>query len=95
MVPRTLWREQLPRDFERLDMIPLELHPDRLFSSEPAQRNLARALTRRSMTCRSSARIATPTRSGTRTRLWLDHAFHETFEIRERVTPVSADRIFR
>jgi glucuronate isomerase len=31
---------------------------------------------------------------GTPTRVWLDHAFHEVFGIRERLTPASADRIF-
>jgi len=31
---------------------------------------------------------------GTPTRLWLDHAFHEVFGIRERLAPESADRIF-
>ena len=31
---------------------------------------------------------------GTPTRSWLDHAFHEAFGIRERLTPESADRLF-
>ncbi|HWK47514.1 MAG TPA: glucuronate isomerase [Stellaceae bacterium] len=31
---------------------------------------------------------------GTPTRMWLDHAFHETFGIRERLTADSADRIY-
>jgi glucuronate isomerase len=31
---------------------------------------------------------------GTPTRIWLDHAFHETFGIRDRISPESADRIF-
>src|SRR5271169_1003944 len=31
---------------------------------------------------------------GTPTRLWLDHAFHEVFGIRERLSTESADRIF-
>ncbi|MEP6943776.1 MAG: glucuronate isomerase [Betaproteobacteria bacterium] len=31
---------------------------------------------------------------GTPTRIWLDHAFHEVFGVRERVTPESADRIY-
>ncbi len=31
---------------------------------------------------------------GTPTRIWLDHAFHEVFGIRERLTAQSADRIF-
>jgi len=31
---------------------------------------------------------------GTPTRAWLDHAFHEGFGIRERLTPESADRLF-
>ena len=31
---------------------------------------------------------------GTPTRIWLDHAFHEVFGIRERLTTDSADRLF-
>jgi glucuronate isomerase len=31
---------------------------------------------------------------GTPTRIWLDHAFHEVFGIRERLTANSADRLF-
>src|SRR6266567_6028824 len=31
---------------------------------------------------------------GTPTRIWLDHAFHEVFGIRERLTTESADRLF-
>jgi glucuronate isomerase len=31
---------------------------------------------------------------GTPTRVWLDHAFHDVFGIRERLTPESADRLF-
>ena len=31
---------------------------------------------------------------GTPTRIWLDHAFHEVFGIRERLTAESADRVF-
>jgi glucuronate isomerase len=31
---------------------------------------------------------------GTPTRVWLDHAFHEVFGVRERLTPGSADRLF-
>ncbi|GMU70838.1 MAG: uronate isomerase [Burkholderiales bacterium] len=31
---------------------------------------------------------------GTPTRLWLDHAFHEVFGIRERLEPANADAIF-
>jgi len=31
---------------------------------------------------------------GTPTRIWLDHAFHEVFGIRERVSAESADRIY-
>lgn len=31
---------------------------------------------------------------GTPTRMWLDHAFHEVFGIRERLTPESAERIY-
>ena len=31
---------------------------------------------------------------GTPTRIWLDHAFHEVFGIRERLTAESADRLF-
>ena len=141
-------------------MIPLTLHPDRLFSPEPRQRDLARALyatvkdlpivsphghtdpqwfadnepfservgavhhagplrvphalqpgRARSRIWRS--RGATAGRSkqdarqiwrtfaanyhlfrGTPTRIWLDHAFHQVFGIRERLTPESADRVF-
>jgi glucuronate isomerase len=32
--------------------------------------------------------------AGTPTRSWLDHAFHENFGVRERLTPESADRVF-
>ena len=35
-----------------------------------------------------------PAFRGTPTRLWLDHAFHETFGIRERLEPATADAIF-
>jgi glucuronate isomerase len=31
---------------------------------------------------------------GTPTRIWLDHAFHEVFGVRERLTGESADRVF-
>jgi len=31
---------------------------------------------------------------GTPTRVWLDHAFHDVFGIRERLTPESADRLY-
>src|SRR5438270_13219779 len=31
---------------------------------------------------------------GTPTRVWLDHAFHEVFGVRERLTPESADHLF-
>jgi len=31
---------------------------------------------------------------GTPTRIWLDHAFHEVFGVRERLTSESADRVF-
>jgi glucuronate isomerase len=31
---------------------------------------------------------------GTPTRVWLDHAFHDVFGVRERLTPETADRIF-
>ena len=31
---------------------------------------------------------------GTPTRIWLDHAFHEVFGVRERLTEESADRLF-
>jgi len=31
---------------------------------------------------------------GTPTRIWLDHAFHQVFGIRERLSPESADRLF-
>ena len=144
-------------------MIPLSLHPDRLFSSEPGQRALARALyaTVKDLPIVSphghtdpqwyadnepfgsasalfitpdhyvfrmlysqgvrledlaipirpdaagNARVETDARRiwrifaahyrlfrGTPTRIWLDHAFHETFRIRERLTPESADRLF-
>ena len=140
-------------------MTVLTLHPDRLFSSEPTQRNLARALyaTVEKLPIVSphghtdprwyadnepfsdaSALFITPDHyvfrmlysqgvaledlaiprkdggpvekdarkiwrtfaahyhlfRGTPTRLWLDHAFHETFGIRERVSAESADRIF-
>jgi glucuronate isomerase len=140
-------------------MTALTLHPDRLFSSEPAQRSLARALyaTVRGLPIISphghtdpqwyadnepfsdaSALFITPDHyvfrmlysqgvaledlaiprkdggpvekdarkiwrtfaahyhlfRGTPTRIWLDHAFHETFGIRERVSAQSADRIF-
>jgi glucuronate isomerase len=144
-------------------MTTLDLHPDRLFSPEPTQRNLARALyaTVKDLPIVSphghtdpqwyadnepfsdaSALFITPDHyvfrmlysqgvpledlgiprrpnapegkpverdarkiwrtfaahyhlfRGTPTRIWLDHAFHETFGIRERVTLESADRIF-
>jgi glucuronate isomerase len=140
-------------------MIPLSLHPDRLFSSDPAERDLSRALyaTIRSLPIVSphghtdpqwyadnepftnaSALLITPDHyvfrmlysqgvkledlaiprrdggaveqnarkiwrtfaanyrlfRGTPTRVWLDHAFHEVFGVRERLTPESADRIF-
>ena len=140
-------------------MTVLNLHPDRLFSSDPAQRILARALyaTVKDLPIVSphghtdpqwyadnepfsnaSALFITPDHyvfrmlysqgvpledlaiprkdggpveqdarkiwrtfaahyhlfRGTPTRIWLDHAFHETFGIRERVSPDSADRIF-
>ena len=140
-------------------MIPLSLHPDRLFSSDPTQRGLSRALyaTVRDLPIVSphghtdpqwyadnepfsnaSALFITPDHyvfrmlysqgvkledlaiprrdgaaveqdprkiwrvfaahyhlfRGTPTRVWLDHAFHENFGVRERLTPESADRIF-
>jgi glucuronate isomerase len=140
-------------------MIPLSLHPDRLFSSDPSQRDLSRALyaTVRHLPIVSphghtdpqwyadnepftnaSALFITPDHyvfrmlysqgvkledlaiprrdggaveqdarkiwrtfaanyrlfRGTPTRVWLDHAFHEVFSVRERLTPESADRIF-
>ena len=140
-------------------MIPLNLHPDRLFASDPAQRQLARSLyaTVKDLPIVSphghtdpqwfadnepfsnaSALFITPDHyvfrmlysqgvaledlaiprrdggpveqdarkiwrtfaahyhlfRGTPTRIWLDHAFHESFGIRERVTAQSADRIF-
>jgi glucuronate isomerase len=139
--------------------IPSTLHPDRLFSAEPAQRTLARALyaTVKDLPIVSphghtdpqwyadnepfgnaSALFITPDHyvfrvlysqgirleelgiprrdgvpveqdartiwrtfaahyhlfRGTPTRLWLDHAFHEIFGIRERLTAESADRVF-
>ncbi len=140
-------------------MTTLNLHPDRLFSSEPAQRALARALyaTVKDLPivsphghtdpqwyadnepfANASALFITPDHyvfrmlysqgvtledlaiprrdggpveqdarriwhrfaahyhlfRGTPTRVWLDHAFHETFGIRERLAPESADRVF-
>jgi glucuronate isomerase len=140
-------------------MIPLSLHPDRLFSSDPMQRDLSRALyaTVKDLPIVSphghtdpqwyadnepftnaSALLITPDHyvfrmlysqgvklealaiprrddgavehdarkiwrtfaanyrlfRGTPTRIWLDHAFHEVFGVRERLTPESADRIF-
>ena len=140
-------------------MIPLSLHPDRLFSSEPKQREIARALyaTVKNLPIVSPhghtdpqwfadnepfsnaaalfitpdhyvfrmlysqglklENLAIPRRDGgpvegdargiwrsfaanyhlfrgTPTRIWLDHAFHEVFGIRERLTEESADRIF-
>jgi glucuronate isomerase len=140
-------------------MTSLTLHPDRLFSSEPAQRNLARALyasvkdlpiisphghtdpqwyADNEPFSDASALFITPDHyvfrmlysqgvaledlaiprkdggpvekdarkiwrtfaahyhlfRGTPTRIWLDHAFHETFGIRERVSTESADRTF-
>ena len=140
-------------------MIPLSLHPDRLFSSDPAQRDLSRALyatikqlpivsphghtdpqwyadnepfTNASallitpdhyvfrmlysqgvkledlaIPCRAGGPVEQDARKiwrtfatnyrlfrGTPTRVWLDHAFHEVFGVRERLTPESADRLF-
>ena len=140
-------------------MIPLKLNPDRLFSPEPGQRALARALyaTVQDMPIVSphghtdpqwyadnepftnaAALFITPDHyvfrmlysqgvpleelgiprrdggpiehdarriwqlfaaryhlfRGTPTRIWLDHAFHEVFGIRERLSADSADRIF-
>ena len=140
-------------------MIPLSLHPDRLFSSDPAQRDFSRELyvTIKELPIVSphghtdpqwyaddepftnaSALLITPDHyvfrmlysqgvkledlaiprrdggpveqdarkiwrtfatnyrlfRGTPTRVWLDHAFHEVFGIRERLTPESADRVF-
>ncbi len=140
-------------------MIPLSLHPDRLFSSDPAQRDFSRELyttikelpivsphghtdpqwyaDNESFTNASALLItpdhyvfrmlysqgvkledlAIPRRDGgpveqdarkiwrtfaanyrlfrgTPTRVWLDHAFHEVFGVRERLTPESADRLF-
>jgi glucuronate isomerase len=139
--------------------IPLALHPERLFSSEPRQRELARFLyaTVKDLPILSphghtdprwfadnepftnaSALFITPDHyvfrmlysqgvrlealgvprrdggeverdarriwrtfaghyhlfRGTPTRVWLDHAFHEVFGIRERLTAESADRLF-
>jgi glucuronate isomerase len=139
--------------------LPLKLHPDRLFSSDPAQRELTRRLyvTVKDLPIVSphghtdpqwfadnerfadaSALFITPDHyvfrmlysqgvpledlaiprrdggaverdarniwrvfaqhyrvfRGTPTRIWLDHAFHEIFGIRERLTPETADRIF-
>jgi glucuronate isomerase len=140
-------------------MIPLKLHPDRLFPADPAQRGLARALyatvkdlpivsphghtdpqwySDNEPFSNASALFITPDHyvfrmlysqgvrledlgvprrdggaieqdprkiwrtfsahyhlfRGTPTRIWLDHAFHEVFGIRERVNAESADRIF-
>jgi glucuronate isomerase len=140
-------------------MIPLTLHPDRLFPAEPATRDLARRLyaTVKHLPIVSphghtdpqwyadnapfgdaSALFITPDHyvfrmlysqgipledlgiprvdggpietdartiwrtfaglyhvfRGTPTRTWLDHAFHDVFGIRERLTPESADRLF-
>jgi glucuronate isomerase len=140
-------------------LIPLRLHPDRLFSSDPWQRELARRLyaTVKDLPIVSphghtdpqwyadnepftnaSALLITPDHyvfrmlyshgvkledlaiprrdggpveqdarkiwrtfatnyrlfRGTPTRVWLDHAFHEVFGVRERLTPESADRLF-
>jgi glucuronate isomerase len=140
-------------------MIPLALHPDRLFSSDPAQRGLSRVLYatvdklpiisphghtdpqwyadnepfsnasalfitpdhyvfRMLYSCGVKLEdLAIPRRDGgpveqdarkiwrtfaanyhvfrgTPTRVWLDHAFHDVFGVRERLTPESADRIF-
>jgi len=140
-------------------MIPLILDPDRLFSSEPRQRELARALYAKvkdlpivsphghtdpqwfadnAPFTNASALFITPDHyvfrllysqgvrleelgiprrdsgpveqdarriwrifaeryalfRGTPTRLWLDHAFHQVFGIRERLSTESADRLF-
>ena len=140
-------------------MTALTLHPDRLFSSDPAQRNLARALYATvkdlpivsphghtdpqwyadneafsdasalfitpdhyvfrmlysqgvaledlAIPGKNGGRVESDARKiwhtfaahyhlfrGTPTRIWLDHAFHETFGVRERVSAESADRIF-
>jgi glucuronate isomerase len=140
-------------------MTPLTLHPDRLFSPEPRQRDLARAIyaTVKDLPIISphghtdpqwfadnepfsnaSALFITPDHyvfrmlysqgialedlaiprrdggaveadarriwrtfaanhhlfRGTPTRIWLDHAFHQVFGIRERLSPESADRLF-
>jgi glucuronate isomerase len=140
-------------------MIPLTLHPDRLFSPEPRQRDLARAIyaTVKDLAIVSphghtdpqwfadnepfsdaSALFITPDHyvfrmlysqgialedlaiprrdggavesdarriwrtfaanyhlfRGTPTRIWLDHAFHQVFGIRERLSAESADRVF-
>jgi glucuronate isomerase len=140
-------------------MIPLSLHPDRLFSSDPTQRDVSRALyatvsnlpivsphghtdpqwyADNEPFTNASALLITPDHyvfrmlysqgvkledlgiprrdggpveqdarkiwrtfaanyrlfRGTPTRVWLDHAFHEAFGVRERLTPESADRVF-
>ncbi len=140
-------------------MIPLTLHPDRLFSSDPVQRDLSRELyatisklpiisphghtdpqwyADNGAFSNASALFITPDHyvfrmlysqgvkledlaiprrdggpveqderriwrtfaaryhlfRGTPTRVWLDHAFHEVFGVRERLTSESADRIF-
>jgi glucuronate isomerase len=140
-------------------LIPLRLHPDRLFLSDPSQRDLARRLyasvndlpivsphghtdpqwyADNQPFTNASALLITPDHyvfrmlysqgikledlaiprrdggpveqdarkiwrvfaahyhlfRGTPTRVWLDHAFHEVFGVRERLTSESADRIF-
>ncbi|HEY7943655.1 MAG TPA: glucuronate isomerase, partial [Casimicrobiaceae bacterium] len=140
-------------------MTPLTLHPDRLFPSEPRQRDLARKLyatvkdlpivsphghtdpqwyADNAPFSNASALFITPDHyvfrmlysqgvaledlaiprrdggpvesdarriwrtfaanyhlfRGTPTRIWLDHALHEVFGIRERLAPESADRLF-
>jgi glucuronate isomerase len=140
-------------------VIPLSLHPDRLFSSDPRQRDFSRALyatikhlpivsphghtdprwyADNEPFTNASALFITPDHyvfrmlysqgvrledlaiprrdggaveqdarkiwrtfaanyrlfRGTPTRIWLDHAFHEVFGVRERLTPESADRMF-
>src|SRR5262249_34049176 len=148
-----------PSDTIAANPVKLELHPDRLFVSDPAQRALSRALyatvkdlpivsphghtdprwyadnepfgnaaalfiTRDhyvfrmlysqgvrledlGIARRDGAAVEKDARRiwrtfaghyplfrGTPTRVWLDHAFHQVFGIRERLTEESADRIF-
>src|SRR5215471_18495318 len=159
MAPRAPSRARLRASRIEQMVPPLVLHPDRLFSPEPRQREIARALyaTVKDLPILSphghtdphwfagnepfsnaSALFITPDHyvfrmlhsqgvrledlgiprrdggeveedarkiwrtfaahyrlfRGTPTRIWLDHAFHEVFGIRERLIPESADRLY-